>query len=176
MIWFYNSVNLLYELSNCDFVYLAGPFSVYSTIDWRKEFLNKITLRYKYDFFIPNYWSESWTFEENSNIDNSIRLSQYEIYSLERSLLKKAWRTVFWFDKSENSISKYSDIEFGNFIHPVKMLCGSPIDAKDIDYLKYIWEIEHEKYWYNDMTKLVDILCRDYNVIKNTHGLCVKEN
>ena len=56
------------------------------------------------------------------------------------------------------------------------MLCGSPIEAKDIDYLKYIWEIEHEKYWHYDMTKLVDILCRDYDIIKNTHGLCVKED
>lgn len=148
MLYFYNSNNLN-DLEYKNFIFLAGPTDRNMTYSWRKEFLNLFKSKDNYDIFIPEYSNE-----------NDTRLKQFEIYALERRLLKMAWMTVFWIDRSLDDcrLGLTTNIEFGNFAshHKNICLCGAPKYADKIDYIKYVWETEENGVWYTNMTDMIN--------------------
>lgn len=171
MLWFYNSLDLMYELPKKDFVFLAGPTDRFKFTKWRQDFLDIVPDREKYHFFIPEYCDEYVANRYSDCIASKLklRLEREEIYKVERSLLKKAYKIIFWIDRRINDgfPALTTNIEFGNFHSPMKCICGSPLDAERISYMKYVWEEECNQKWYFNMEELISHMMKYLRQIKD---------
>ena len=108
--------------------------------------------------------------EGELSFKNSLRLDSKEearkrydkilIMSLERFLLRKADKIVFWVDRriEDKRYALTTNIEFGNFYSTGKCVCGSPADADNISYLKFVLESEMNQIWYYSMRDMIKAL------------------
>lgn len=167
MLWFYDSKDLMTELPKNDFVFLAGPTDRRSPTRWRIEFLKRIPNREKYHFFIPEYYIRKYC-DAAETVPN-LMFKKEEVIEIERSLLRKAYKIIFWVDRrlQQGMPALTTNIEFGNFYSPVKCICGSPESADKVLYMKYVWEKECGQKWYNDMDELISHLMKYLEQLKN---------
>lgn len=177
MLLFYNTFNSVLKNSFSDehpLVFLAGPTERISEFtQWRIDFLREY---YPYDgthFFIPEFitmsnyfkYPEGELFFKNSlRFDNKKEaIKKYNkilIMSLERRLLRKADKIVFWVDRSieDKRYALTTNVEFGNFYSSGKCVCGSPASADNISYLKFVFESEMNQIWYYSMKDMIKSL------------------
>lgn len=131
-------MNILYTLEDeeifNDSIFLAGP--TYRTSQykdgiaphsWRKDAIElfRHSGLFKLTLLVPEYRNDvrpnDWTY--NKQVE------------WETKMLKRANIILFWIPRSTELPALTTNVEFGEWLHSGKIVCGSPIDAMNNRYL-----------------------------------------